>query len=248
MRKTHARVDSESCDLEDLTTKTVYRNLPVPKLVEHIIRNAEGSLSPSGVIMVNTGEFTGRSPGDKYIVDYQGDFDNQIAWGKINQPFSPKKFNQLLHKVLTYLSEKNIYVQEVVAGSDSEHSRKIRVISEFAWSALFSKNLFLEGTHKNNWIPVFTVIQAPGFKADPSVDGTATSTFIIIDFSRKIVLIGNTEYAGEIKKSVFTVMNRLLTSEHVLPMHCSANRCNRGHRIIFWVVWHWQNYLIVRLE
>lgn len=208
--------------LSELDKATLLVNLSTPALVEHVIQNYEGELSSTGAVLVKTGEFTGRSPGDKYIVDYGQAYDKEIEWGKVNQRISPEKFESLLKKVLIYLSDKNLFVQDVAAGADLKYQRKIRIITEYAWSALFSKNLFIN-TPPAITEPDFTIIQAPGFKAEPEIDSTRTSAFIIIDFSRKIILIGNTGYAGEIKKSVFTVMNRLLPSEDVLPMHCSAN-------------------------
>jgi phosphoenolpyruvate carboxykinase (ATP) len=223
MMKAQVETNFGLFNIDKLTHKIIYRNLSTPLLVEHIIKNAEGKLSSTGVVMVRTGEFTGRSPGDKFIVNHNEDSDKEIIWGKVNQPISSERFDNLLRKLLTYLQDKNLYIQEVLVGKDPDHTRKIRIISELAWSALFSKDLFIESEQTKDWLPDFTVIQAPGFKADPLVDGTTSGTFIVIDFSKRLVLIGNTQYAGEIKKSIFTVMNRLLTSEGVLPMHCSAN-------------------------
>jgi len=217
----------------DKSADQTFINLSIPELVEHIITNKEGILSNSGAVMVRTGEFTGRSPGDKYIVDYGQAYDSEIEWGKVNQPLKPENFDQLLDKVLTYLQKKKIYIQDVVAGTDGKHKRRFRVISEYAWSALFSNNLFLQAEQNQYLDADFLVIQVPGYMADPLVDGVKTPTFVIIDFSKRIVLIGNTQYAGEIKKSVFTVMNRLLPSENVLPMHCSANIGQNGETALF---------------
>jgi phosphoenolpyruvate carboxykinase (ATP) len=208
-------------------------NLSVPELVEHIIAKKEGVLSNSGAVMVRTGEFTGRSPGDKYIVDYGQVYDSEIDWGKVNQHIKPENFDHLLNKVLIYLQDKDVFIQDVVAGADESHQRSIRIISNYAWSTLFSKNLFLQADLTKPYKADFLLIQAPGFKAEPMVDGVKTPTFVIIDFTKHIILIGNTQYAGEIKKSVFTVMNRVLPSENVLPMHCSANIGQNGETALF---------------
>jgi len=213
--------------------KTLSKNLSTAVLVEEIIRNSEGILTSSGSVLVNTGEFTGRSPGDKYIVDHGESYDKEIEWGKVNQRMSAIKFSGLMEKVINYCSDKKMYVQDVVVGADSTHQRKIRILTEYAWTALFSKNLFIETLDSAVFDPDFTVIQVPGFKADPKEDGVVTPTFVIIDFNQKIILIGNTSYAGEVKKSVFTLMNRILPSENVLPMHCSANVGPNGDCALF---------------
>lgn len=211
----------------------VYWNLSAPQLIEQSIINKEGNLSPTGALLVSTGEFTGRSPNDKYIVNYQESSDQEIDWGKVNRPFEPKKFDHLLDKVLLHLEDKNIYVQDVLVGSHSQHQRRVRLITEFAWSALFARDLLIPGIDMYADGPDFTIIQTPTFSADPVVDGTNSKTFILIDFVKRIVLIGSTQYAGEVKKAVFTIMNRLLPGEHVLPMHCSANMGMQGDTALF---------------
>jgi len=216
-----------------LRCKTISKNLSTSSLVEEIVRNSEGALSSSGSVLVETGEFTGRSPGDKYIVDHGKVYDREIEWGKVNQRLSAEHFSGLMAKIISYCKDKKLYVQDVVVGADLAYQRKVRIVTEYAWSALFAKNLFIETLDSEVFDPDFTVIQVPGFKADPKEDGVVTSTFVIIDFDQKIVLIGNTSYAGEIKKSVFTVMNRILPSEDVLPMHCSANVGFEGDCALF---------------
>jgi phosphoenolpyruvate carboxykinase (ATP) len=213
--------------------RKVFINLSRPELVESIIRNSEGSLSREGAVLVRTGEFTGRSPDDKYIVDYGNAYDQEIDWGKTNQSMKPENFEKLLLETIDYIKTKNIFIQDVQAGSDSRHQRKIRIISEFAWSALFCKNLFIEFPIGQDIAPDFLVIQAPGYKPNKSFDFLRSSTFIVLDFEKRIILIGNTQYAGEIKKSIFTVMNRLMPSENVLPMHCSANIGKNGDTSLF---------------
>lgn len=213
--------------------KTLSCNLSTPALIEEIIRNSEGVLSSCGSVLVETGEFTGRSPGDKYIVDYGNPYDHEIEWGKVNQRLSEEHFSGLVAKIINYCNDKNLYVQDVLVGADTTHQRKIRILTEYAWSALFAKNLFIDALNVDAFEPDFTVIQVPGFKADPKVDGVVTPTFIIINFDQRLVLIGNTRYAGEIKKSVFTVMNRILPSDDVFPMHCSANVGHNGDCALF---------------
>lgn len=210
----------------------VFWNLELPQLIEQAILNKEGNLSSTGALLVRTGEFTGRSANDKFIVNYQTDYDNEIDWGKVNKPFKSEKFDQLLIKVLQHLDTRNIYVQDVFVGTQQEHIRSIRLVTEFAWSALFCRDLLIP-TNKNRSVPDFTIIQVPSYLAVPDIDNTMSGTFIIIDFSKKVVLIGNTQYAGEIKKSIFTIMNRLLPHEGVLPMHCSANIGMEGDTALF---------------
>ena len=213
-------------DLDYLGLKNnrkIYWNLQNPQCIEKAISNGEAQLSSTGALLVKTGEFTGRSPNDKFIVDHAGETDKEIDWGKINRPFDPEKFCKLFQKVIDHLQNKEIYIQDVYLGSHPQHQRKIRVITEYAWSSLFTNNLFIPAGSIFSFLPDFTIIQAPSCFAEPEVDGTNSKTFILIDFEKKIALIGYTEYAGEIKKTAFTIMNRLLPSEGVLPMHCSAN-------------------------
>ena len=208
-------------------------NLEVPVLIEQALINQEGNLSPTGALLVKTGEFTGRSPNDKFIVDHRQKSDQEIDWGKVNKPYNPEKFDALLRKVLNHLQKNNLYVQDLLAGSNPLYQRKIRVISEYAWAALFAHDLLIPSDERFTVPPDFTVIQVPSFLADPEVDGTRSKVFIVIDFVKKVVLIGCTQYAGEIKKAVFTVINRLLPDEGVLPMHCSANIGMEGDTALF---------------
>ncbi len=211
----------------------VFWNLEIPQLIEQVVLNGEGCLSQKGAVIVTTGKFTGRSPNDKYFVNYGESEDKNIDWGKVNQPFQPESFDRILAKVLRYLENQKIFVQDVFAGSHPSHQRKIRIISEFAWSALLARDLLRPSSEKFKELPDFTVIHTPLFLANPEIDGTNSSTFILIDFKKKIILIGNTEYGGEIKKAVFTVLNRLLPGESVLPMHCSANISMEGETALF---------------
>ena len=203
---------------------SVYWNSLPPVLVEEAILRHEGELATDGSIVCRTGQFTGRSPKDKYIVRNPGESD-EIWWGEINQPIEPNKFSALLDKVNSYFQGRDVFVQDMQAGAHPDHRLNIRVITEKAWASLFSHNLFrqISLSDAGEQEPQFTIIHAPDFMANPEVDGTRSGTFIMIDFSQRIILIGGTSYAGEIKKSVFTIMNYLLPHDNVLPMHCSAN-------------------------
>jgi phosphoenolpyruvate carboxykinase (ATP) len=204
------------------------------QLVEEALARGEGELSEEGAFVVRTGKYTGRSPGDKFIVDDDQTHD-LVDWGKVNQPFSPDAFARLQERVDSYLSERKTYVFDGFAGADPTYRRHVRVISEYAWHSLFARQLFIrpEPGQDVSGEPDFTIIDAAEFKADPAGDGTKTETFIIADFTRRIVLIGGTEYAGEIKKSVFTIMNYLLPGQDVFPMHCSASTDPRGASALF---------------
>ncbi len=205
--------------------KEVFWNLSTPELYEHIIKNAEGTLSHLGPICVTTGEHTGRAPNDKFIVKEPSSEEN-IWWGN-NKPFAMEKFDALYARILAYMQNKNLYIQDCSAGADPKNQLHIRVITEFAWHSLFARNLFIQINDKPNLEthePAFTIIDMPSFKAVPSIDGTNSEVFVIVDFGKQLVLIGGTSYAGEIKKSVFSILNYLLPYKNkVMSMHCSAN-------------------------
>lgn len=213
----------------------VYWNLTPAELVEQILARREGVLTASGAVMVNTGIHTGRSPNDKFVVDHQSEEDKEIWWGKVNQPISVEKFETLYLKVVSYLQNRDVFVQDMMVGAHPEQAMPIRVVSELAYASLFSRNLFIRVPQAKaaELKPEFTVIHCPLFLADPAVDGTRTSTFIIVDFARKVVVIGGTSYAGEIKKSIFTVLNYTLPRKGILSMHCSANVGARGDVALF---------------
>lgn len=213
--------------------KEVAYNNEIAKLIEVIIQDHEGILSQSGAVIVETGVHTGRSPNDKFLVDNQSAVDAEIAWGTVNKSISPQQYENLCNKVKDYLSERKLYVQDAVAGRDAKYAKTFRIISEQAWAALFTRDLLMPISLKVNQIPDFTLLHAPKFNADPTTDGTRTGTFVIINFAEKMVLIGGTSYAGEIKKSVFTVMNRVLPEKDVFPMHCSANVGTNGDTALF---------------
>lgn len=217
-----------------LQSSTVNFNLTVPELIEHVLKRQEGELTPQGAIRTTTGKYTGRSPKDRFIVDETENHD-KIAWGKINKPISSEVFHKLYDKVLTYLHNKELFVFDGFAGADAAYRLPIRVINEFAWQNIFVHQLFIRPTQEelNQHEPEFTLISAPGFKADPTIDGTNSEAFIIINMKEKIVLIGGTEYAGEMKKSIFSVMNFILPQKNVLSMHCSANMGKDGDVALF---------------
>ncbi|WP_088103898.1 phosphoenolpyruvate carboxykinase (ATP) [Halalkalibacter urbisdiaboli] len=210
-------------------------DLPLPTLIEKSLMRKEGVLTASGALSVETGAYTGRSPKDKFIVKEPSVAD-KINWGKVNQPIEKAVFNHLLNKVLDFLAEKDeLFVSRGYAGADSRHRLPLLVVNEFAWHQVFARQLFIRPDNHDiseNQRP-FTIISAPTFKADPAVDGTNSEAFVIISFEERIVLIGGTEYAGEMKKSIFSVMNYLLPEQNVLPMHCSANVGKEGDVALF---------------
>lgn len=199
------------------------RNLSVPSLYEAALANGEGRVSEGGPLVVTTGKYTGRSPKDKFIVQ-EPDSQSHVDW-KANKPFEAAKFDALLERVKDYFKTRRAYVQDLFVAAHPEYRLPIRVISEFAWHNLFARNLFIRPTEEElkTFEPAFTVCDAANFKAIPQRDGTASETFILLNFARQMVLIGGTEYAGEIKKSVFTLLNYLLPLKGVLSMHCSCN-------------------------
>ncbi len=211
----------------------VYYNVSSAELVELAVRNKECCLAKNGAMIVETGEHTGRSPNDKYIVDNGTESDSQIAWGKINKSISAERFDRLFEKTIKYLENRNVFVQDALAGRDSAFERYFRVISEKAWAALFTRDLLYPVDQAGNRKPDFTLLHAPDLYADPDSDGTRTGTFIIINFAKNIILIGGSSYAGEVKKAVFTTMNRILPEVSVFPMHCSANIGKKGDTALY---------------
>jgi phosphoenolpyruvate carboxykinase (ATP) len=215
--------------------KHVYWNLTSGELYEHTVRRDEGRIAHLGPLVVNTGQHTGRSPNDKFIVR-EASSEKHIWWGKVNRPFEQENFGKLLEKVLSHLQGKEIYVQDCFAGADPEYRVPIRIITEYAWHSLFARNMFVRPdweTQAAHHVPEFTVINVPDCLADPETDGTNSPTFILMDFGKKLILIGGTSYAGETKKSIFTLLNYLLPLRGVLPMHCSANIGKDGVPAIF---------------
>ena len=202
----------------------IFRNLSVPVLVEHATLRGEGKLASNGAFNVLTGKYTGRSPEDKFIVD-EPSIHDEVMWGKVNKPITPEKFNALYNRLLAYFQGKDLYVFDGFIGSDLKFRLPIRIVNELAYQNLFARDMFILPTLEELTAldPEFTCICAPGFKAIPEVDGTHSEAFIMVSFERKIVIIGGSGYAGEIKKSMFSVMNFLLPNKGGLPMHCSCN-------------------------
>ncbi|MBD2767843.1 phosphoenolpyruvate carboxykinase (ATP) [Hymenobacter sp. BT664] len=216
-------------------TATVHLNLTPAELIEHALRNGEGHLTDTGALMADTGKFTGRSPKDRFVVR-DANTEDSVWWGDINIPFDADKFDQLHQKMVAYLADKELYVREAYAGAHPDYQLKLRIVNEQAWHNLFCYNMFLrpaEGAD-TSWTPDFSIICAPGFEADPAVDGTRQPNFAILNFTKKMILIGGTGYAGEMKKGIFGVLNYLLPHQmSTLPMHCSANVGQGGDTAIF---------------
>ena len=202
----------------------VHLNLGVAQLVETALLRGEARLAANGALVATTGARTGRSPRDKFIVDDEFTHST-VDWGKVNQPFDSKRFDVLLERVTAHMRERDLFIQDLYSGAALDHRLPIRVIAEYAWHSLFVRQLFIrpEASELANFSPDFTVIAAPEFHAEPARDGTRSEAFVLTDFTRRIVLIGGTKYAGEMKKCIFGVMNFLMPSAGVLPMHCSAN-------------------------
>lgn len=225
---------SFSSTLDLLKKENTHINLSVSHLIEKALAKNEGVLTESGALAVETGKYTGRSPKDKFFVK-ETESAADIDWNN-NQPISEEIFENLLNKVLHYLNTiEERFVFKGFAGADEAHRLPLQVINEYAWHNLFAKQLFIRPTEKElaELNPEFTVIDAPGFQADPKVDGTNSEAFILISFKKRVVLIGGTQYSGEIKKSIFTIMNYLLPKKDILSMHCSANVGNEGDVALF---------------
>lgn len=203
----------------------VYYNLATSALYERAICRREGMLAHLGPLVVRTGQHTGRSPNDKFIVKEKTSED-KIWWGKVNRSVDESKFDGLYKKMIAYIQNKDIYVQDCYAGTDPNYKLPIRIITESAWHSLFARNMFVQ-IHNEKELeslkPEFTIIQMPSLHSEPSDDGTNSNVFVIVNFEKRIVLIGGTSYAGEIKKSVFTILNYLNPLRGVMSMHCSAN-------------------------
>jgi phosphoenolpyruvate carboxykinase (ATP) len=213
----------------------IYWNLPTAALYEQVIRRREGLMAHLGPVVVRTGSITGRSPNDKFIV-HEPLTENNINWGKINRPFNEEKFEFIWHRILAYLQGNDVFVQDCYVGADENYRVPVRVITEYALHSQFTRNMFIRIRDKDTlkkFIPEYTIIDLPKFHAVPSLDGTNSEAFILVNFSKKLILIGGTSYAGEIKKSAFTLMNYLLPQKKVLSMHCSANIGKYGDTALF---------------
>lgn len=215
----------EKLDFHNL--QRVHWNLPTPVLYEQAVRRFEGQISHLGPLVVVMGQHTGRASKDKYIVD-EPETSGEIWWGKVNVKYDESHFDGLFRRMRAYLRGKTVFVQDCYAGADPRYAQNVRVITEYAWHSLFARNMFIQqpiDPHvAQDFVPNVTVLQCPNFHADPELDATRSGTFVMLHLSRKLILIGGTAYAGEIKKSVFTFLNFLLPGKDVLSMHCSANQ------------------------
>lgn len=217
------------------TCKEIHRNLSPAALVADAIRNGEGTLADSGALVVRTGKYTGRSPKDRFIVR-QDSVNELINWGDVNLPTTEEVFDKLYDQVTNYLKDKKLYVFDGYVGAMKEYSMNIRIVNEYASEALLSTQLFRRFENDEeleNFSADFTVIAAPGFKCKGKEDGVNSEAFILMNFDKKIVLIGGSQYGGEIKKSIFSVMNFILPTKGVFPMHCSANIGENGDTAVF---------------
>jgi len=204
--------------------EATYRNLSTAELYEHAARNGEGIISAHGSLVVRTGKHTGRSPRDKFIVR-EPSSDADVWWGPVNQPISEEHYDRLRARLVKHLADRPVYSQDLHIGAHPEHRRSLRVFTESAWASIFARNLFRLPPAQDliGFAPNFTIIDAPSFKADPATEGVRSETAILVHLDRMEIIIVGTEYAGEIKKSAFTVMNYLLPKEAALPMHSSVN-------------------------
>jgi phosphoenolpyruvate carboxykinase (ATP) len=235
-----SQADATKCDfgLENIgliNLRKVYWNLPTEVLYEEIIFRGEAQLSQLGPIIVNTGKHTARAANDKFIVR-EASTENNIWWGEYNRPYSTQKFDELYGRLQGFLQGRDLFVQDCYGGADENYRLPVRIITELAWHSLFARNMFIKPKTNEEYrrhVPEFTVICVPSFKAFPQIDSTPTSTFIVINFDQRLCIIGNTGYGGEIKKSVFTLLNYLLPLQGIMTMHCSANIGKTGDTALF---------------
>ncbi|OJX40504.1 MAG: phosphoenolpyruvate carboxykinase (ATP) [Chloroflexi bacterium 44-23] len=214
--------------------KKIRWNLTPPLLYEEVVRRGEAMIAENGPLVIYTGKATGRSANDKFFVKESSSQD-MVWWGKINKPFDAAKFELLKARILDYLSQKELYAQDCYGGADPDYRFPVRVVTDTAWQSLFAYNMFLhaENTTPKDFIPEFTVLVASGFESEPEIDGTRSDVAVVIHLGQKLALIAGSRYAGEIKKTVFTVLNYLYPLKDVLPMHCAANIGPDGHSALF---------------
>jgi phosphoenolpyruvate carboxykinase (ATP) len=215
--------------------RKAYWNLTTEALYEEIVFRQEAKISHLGPIVANTGKHTARSANDKYVVK-EASTEQNIWWGEYNRPFSTDKFNGLVNRMLGFLQGRDVFVQDCYACADPNYKMPIRIVTELAWHSMFARNMFIlpqTAEEYRRHVPEFTVLALPGFKGIQTIDGTATETLIVLNFEQKLCIIGNTAYAGEIKKSIFTILNYLLPLQGVMPMHSSANVGTKNDSAIF---------------
>src|SRR6266545_3241029 len=230
-------IEPRSADLSEHGLEArgrVHRNPTTALLYMHTLRREDGVLAEGGPLVVDTGDHTGRSPSDRFVVREPGS-ESRIDWGSVNQPLEEEQFDELRDKLVAHLEDRELYVIDAFAGADPEHRLPLRVVTDSPWHALFAKTLFIDPTDEEleQHHPEALVLHAPAVDADPGTDGTESETFIVLHPTRAEVLIGGTFYAGEIKKSIFSLMNDRLPLEGVLPMHCSANVDDDGRVALF---------------
>ena len=215
--------------------RKVYWNLPTEALYEEIIFRGEAQISQKGPIIVNTGKHTARAANDKFIV-CESTTEQNVWWGQYNRPYATQKFDELYSRIQGFLQGRDVFIQDCYGGADQNYRLPVRVITELAWHSLFARNMFIKPETNEEYrrhVPEFTVISVPSFKAFPQIDGTPTNTFVVINFDQRLCIIGNTGYGGEIKKSVFTLLNYLLPLQGIMTMHCSANVGKKGDTALF---------------
>jgi phosphoenolpyruvate carboxykinase (ATP) len=215
--------------------RKAYWNLPCEALYEEIIFRNEAKISRGGPVVVNTGKHTARAASDKFIVR-EPVSENNIWWGEYNRPFNPAQFDDLFARLQGFLQGRDVFVQDCYGGADPDFRLPVRIITEYAWHSLFVRNMFIKPKTSDEYrrhVPDFTVITVPSFKSSPVIDQTPSETFIAINFEQKLCIIGNTGYGGEIKKSIFTLLNYLLPLQNVMTMHCSANVGNDNDVALF---------------
>ena len=232
VNKGHKNTNYELSNYGINAPSAVYWNLTTDELYDEIKRKNEGVITEDGVVLVDTGEHTGRSANDKFTVK-EPSSEDKVWWGQVNKEFPQDKFNAIKEKMMAHIDGKEIYVRDTYAGADPKYQLPVRIINELAWHNLFAQNMFVRQTKDEKFEPQFTVINIPSFKANPETDGTRSETFILVDFGQKLVLIGGTSYAGETKKSVFSLMNYLMPQRGVMSMHCSSNVGEKGDVAIF---------------
>lgn len=230
-------------ELGIINTGKIHNNLSAPQLVTEALARGEGKLASTGALRVETGKYTGRSPNDRFVVD-EPEIRDEIDWGKVNVPITVEKFQAIFNRIKGYLQNKDLFVFDGFAGADPNYRIVIRVINEYAYQNLFMQQLLIKPKKEEleDYKEDFTLVVVPSFKCDPSIDGTNSEAAVIISFTEKIVLIAGTQYSGEMKKSVFSILNYLLPKQGVLPMHCSANNSAEGGCSPFlWTFWYRQN-------
>ena len=229
-RRSHYRLENHGI----FNANAVYWNLTTPALYEEAVRRHEGLVAHLGPFVVRTGQHTGRSPNDKFVVR-EPSSQEHIWWGSVNCPYEPEKFSALHARMLDYLQQKDLFVQDCYVGADPTHRMPVRIITELAWHSMFVRNMFIQARPEQmiDFVPEFTVIGVPSFQAIPATDCTNSGVHILLHFGKRLVLIGGSSYAGEIKKCIFTILNYVLPLKGVLSMHCSANVGERGDVAIF---------------